>query len=102
MDRFFIALLSLALVSVSFGKFAHASTLDEIAKSGTIRLGYRESEPPMSFRDKGDKPIGYSIDLCQKIVTGVKSKLGKDDISKERDARAARRGGGQSAGTAEA
>ncbi len=32
----------------------------------------------MSFLDKEGKPIGYSIDLCKRIVAGVKSAIGKE------------------------
>ena len=51
-------------------------TLQQIKKTGQIRIGYRTSEPPMSFLDKGGKPNGYSIDLCKSIVTEVEKKIG--------------------------
>ena len=53
-------------------------TLQQIKKNGQIRIGYRESEPPMSFLDKTGNPTGYSIDICQGIVTEVESKIGMD------------------------
>lgn len=56
-------------------------TLEQIKKSGKIRIGYRQSEPPMSFRDKDGMPIGYTIDLCHRIVTAVKAKVGKQDLA---------------------
>ena len=57
---------------------AASPTLDQIEKSGKIRIGYRDSEPPMSFLDADGKPVGYSIDLCSRIVIGVKNKLEKE------------------------
>lgn len=51
-------------------------TLQQIKKSGQIRIGYRVSEPPMSFLDKDGNPTGYSIDLCKGIVTEVENKIG--------------------------
>jgi len=51
-------------------------TLQQIKKSGQIRIGYRVSQPPMSFSDKDGKPAGYSIDLCKGIVTEVENKFG--------------------------
>ncbi|MCJ7686102.1 MAG: amino acid ABC transporter substrate-binding protein, partial [Desulfobacteraceae bacterium] len=51
-------------------------TLQQIKKTGQIRIGYRTSEPPMSFLDKDGKPNGYSIDLCKCIVTEVKKRIG--------------------------
>ena len=53
-------------------------TLQQIKKSGQIRIGYRESQPPMSFSDKDGNPAGYSIDLCKGIVTEVENKIGMD------------------------
>lgn len=53
-------------------------TLQQIKKSGQIKIGYRLSEPPMSFLDKDDNPIGYSIDLCKHIVTEVENRIGAD------------------------
>jgi ABC-type amino acid transport substrate-binding protein len=61
----------------------NSPTLDQIKKSGKIRIGYRESEPPMSFVDGSGKPIGYSIDLCSRIVTAVKTELKKPELSVE-------------------
>ncbi len=53
-------------------------TLKQIKKSGQIRIGYRVSEPPMSFLDKDGSPSGYSIDVCKGIVTEVESKIGME------------------------
>jgi ABC-type amino acid transport substrate-binding protein len=53
-------------------------TLQQIKKSGQIRIGYRVSEPPMSFLDKDGNPTGYSIDICKGIITEVENKIGTD------------------------
>lgn len=51
-------------------------TLQQIKQSGQIRIGYRASEPPMSFLGKDGNPAGYSIDLCKCIVTEVENEIG--------------------------
>ncbi|MBW1822357.1 MAG: amino acid ABC transporter substrate-binding protein, partial [Deltaproteobacteria bacterium] len=51
-------------------------TLQQIKQSGQIRIGYRVSQPPMSFLGKDGNPTGYSIDLCKCIVTEVENKIG--------------------------
>ncbi len=56
-------------------------TLKRINETGQINIGFRESEPPMSFRDQSGKPVGYSIDLCNHIAAAVKQKLGRSDIT---------------------
>ena len=53
-------------------------TLQQIQKSGKIKIGYRASVPPLSFLNKDGAPVGYSIDLCEEIATAVKQKIGSD------------------------
>jgi len=55
-----------------------SGTLQQIRDSGEIRIGFREAEPPMSYLGKDGTPMGYSIDICSRIVTALKSKTGKD------------------------
>ncbi len=66
-------LVSGALASVAFG--AQADTLDQIRKSGEIRLGYRVDAPPMASNDANGQAVGYSVDLCRRIATAVKEEL---------------------------
>ena len=77
--RIILTAISL-IVLLTTPLFAHelAETLTQIEKSGKIRIGYRESSPPMSSLNKDGIPEGYSIDLCQEIVTGIENKIGKD------------------------
>ena len=46
-------------------------TLANIKKSGVVRLGYRESSPPFSFLDQSNRPIGYSLELCEAVVDEI-------------------------------
>ena len=50
-------------------------TLKKIRDSGTITIGYREQSLPFSFRGDDGKPAGYSVDLCQRIATGIQQQL---------------------------
>ena len=72
--------LIIILLIVLFGSPLSAQeltgTLEQIKETGKIRIGYRESHPPMSFLDDNRKPAGYSIDLCGSIVDRVEKKLG--------------------------
>lgn len=79
--RAFIIVAAALLFSVSTSNAAdQLPTLEQIKKTGKIRIGYRQSEPPMSFRDNEGNPVGYSIDLCDRIVSAVKTKIGKSEI----------------------
>jgi glutamate/aspartate transport system substrate-binding protein len=46
-------------------------TLANIKKTNVVRLGYRESSPPFSFMDPSNRPIGYSLELCEAIVEEI-------------------------------
>ena len=46
-------------------------TLANIKRTHVVRLGYRESSPPFSFLDQANRPIGYSLELCEAIVEEI-------------------------------
>ena len=50
-------------------------TLKKIKETRTMTLGYRESSVPFSFLDGQQKPVGFSMDICQAIVAKVKQQL---------------------------
>src|SRR5262245_39783305 len=50
-------------------------TLKKIKTSNSISIGYRDSSRPFSFTGDDGKPTGYSIDLCNRIVTSLGKEL---------------------------
>src|SRR4051794_2560392 len=48
-----------------------SSTLANIKRTHVVRLGYRESSPPFSFIDQSNRPIGYSLELCEAVVEEI-------------------------------
>jgi ABC-type amino acid transport substrate-binding protein len=80
--KFTIALIALFSLLVSGTSSAKdMSTLEQIKTSEEIRIGYRESNPPMSFLNKDNQPVGYSVELCLHIVNEVKSMLKNPNIA---------------------
>jgi glutamate/aspartate transport system substrate-binding protein len=57
-----------------------ADTLTNISQSGSITLGYRESSIPFSYLAEPDKPMGFGVDIANKVVEAVRKKTGKKDI----------------------
>ena len=47
-------------------------TLKKIKETGALIIGYRDSSIPFSYLDDNQKPIGFAIDICYKIVDAVK------------------------------
>lgn len=77
------AVLAAAILVLAMGWAAQAvaqdlyGTLKKINDSGHIVIGYRETSVPFSYLDEDQRPVGYSIDLCLRIVDKVEETLGK-------------------------
>ena len=70
------AFVSLILAAVAAPALAQdAGTLKKIKDSGSITLGIRESSYPLSYLDDRQQPVGYHIDVCNRIVDAVKARL---------------------------
>jgi glutamate/aspartate transport system substrate-binding protein len=73
-------ILVLAAALAAAGSFAGTAaaqegTLKKIKDSGSITIGHRDASVPFSYYDDKQRPIGYAMDLCMKIVDAVKSQL---------------------------
>lgn len=56
---------------------AHADgRLDKIRQAGAITLGHPETSVPFAYLDDKQKPIGYSVEICQGIAQHVQKALG--------------------------
>ena len=71
--RLLFALLAAAALSAPAA--AQEGTLKKVKDSGSITIGHRDASVPFSYYDDKQKPVGYSIDLCLKIVDAVKAEL---------------------------
>src|SRR3978361_581858 len=65
-----VVLLSAAAGAQTSGE-GLSPPLANIKKTHVVRLGYRESSPPFSFLDHSNRPIGYSLELCEAIVDEI-------------------------------
>jgi ABC-type amino acid transport substrate-binding protein len=59
------------------------STLERIKSAKVIKLGYRDSLVPFSYVASDGKPVGYSVDLCTRVVDGLRSDLEMPDLRTE-------------------
>src|SRR5215471_9466761 len=58
-------------------------TLARIKTAHVVHLGYRESSPPFSFLDQANRPIGYSLELCEAIVDEIGIEVDDSDLKIE-------------------
>ena len=56
------------------------STLEKISRTNEFVIGYRTDASPLSYENADGEPSGYSVDLCRRIATAVKSHIGRSDL----------------------
>ena len=77
MKLFLRVLLGVAAIAFAATVSAQelAGTLKKIKDTGTITIGHRDASIPFSYYDDQQKPVGYAVDLCVRIVDAVKKEL---------------------------
>jgi len=53
-------------------------TLAKARRSGALNIAYRESSVPFSYLSARGEPIGYSIELCRKLVEAIGEAVGRE------------------------
>jgi len=81
MKTLFAIAVFMLLIAPVHDAAARSATLDRIKSSGTVRIGYRQAEPPMSFDDESGTPVGYTIDICRRIVAAIRAEPGLAETS---------------------
>jgi glutamate/aspartate transport system substrate-binding protein len=72
MNRTLVVLAALAFASTAA---AQEGTLKKVKDSGSITIGHRDASIPFSYYDDKQQPVGYTIDLCKRIVEAVQKEL---------------------------
>ena len=54
---------------------AQGGELEKIRATGEIVLAHRDASIPFSYLDADKQPVGYSMDLCMKIVDAIRREL---------------------------
>jgi glutamate/aspartate transport system substrate-binding protein len=68
------------VASAQSGGEGLSPTLAAIKNAHVVRLGYRESSPPFSFLDQANRPIGYSLELCEAVVDEIGIEVDDPDL----------------------
>jgi glutamate/aspartate transport system substrate-binding protein len=79
----FVAVLALVCVPL-WSSAADGPSISRIRDTGVIVIGYRPASLPFSYLDANLKPIGYSIELCDRVVAAVKRKLKLPELEVKR------------------
>jgi ABC-type amino acid transport substrate-binding protein len=74
-SRTLLAALVLALAP-ALAAAQPADRIKRIKDTKTIALAHRTDAAPFSFVDEQKNPIGYSVDLCKRVVSQLEQQLG--------------------------
>ncbi len=75
LQRTTLVLALLAGAGLATPASALEGTLKKVKESGVITIGHRDSSIPFSYYDDQQRPVGYAMDICYKIVDAVKADL---------------------------
>ena len=75
-----VASLVAGIAAIGLSAPASAGTLDKVKESGTITMGIRESSLPLSYLDDKQQPVGYHVEICNRIIDAVKANLKLKDL----------------------
>ena len=73
-------LLALAGLAQARDEAPDSPTLARIRATGVVTLGYRADSAPFSYLDERRRPVGYSLEICQRIVDAVRTRLNQPRV----------------------
>ncbi len=77
-------LICATLACLSPGSGLHAQdksdTLEKIKSSGVVTLGHRDTSIPFSYLDDAQHVVGFSIDLCARVIDRIKTVTKRSDL----------------------
>jgi glutamate/aspartate transport system substrate-binding protein len=75
-----VAMLAVGSAAASGALAQTGDTLAKVKASGTITMGIRESSIPLSYLDDKQQPVGYHVEICNRIVEAVKKQVGNPNL----------------------
>ena len=76
MKAVFAAAVAFALA----GPAVAQDTIAKIKQTGAITIGHRDASIPFSYYDDKQQPVGYSMDICARIVDDIKKQLNMPNL----------------------
>lgn len=66
--------------STGAGAAIASPTLSRIAQAGELRVGYIPTPGTFAFRNEAGETVGYSIDLCLRVIDKLRRTLNRPDL----------------------
>ena len=70
----FLSGLAVTLGFLATGN-AWAGTLDDVAKNGVLRGGFRENAHPFAYKGSNGQPSGFMVQLCEAVAKDIAQQL---------------------------
>lgn len=75
-SRLLVSALAASVVAAPALAAELTGTLKKVQEKGEFVIGHRESSIPFSYLDANQKPVGYMMDICNRIAAEVKKEAG--------------------------
>src|SRR5438445_6280257 len=56
-------------------------TLKKVRDTKSFTIGFREASFPFAYYDEQKKPVGFSVELCNRIADALKQQLNLPDLA---------------------
>lgn len=67
-------------ISAPAAEESGSPVLSRIKERGVVNIGHREASVPFSYIGPDGNPIGYSMDICAKIVDAIAKRVGAESL----------------------
>lgn len=84
--RFLTALTAISVACLAAGAGSAQSltgTLQKAKETKKIVIGFQEASVPFSYLDGNQKPVGFTLEICAKIVDAVKNEINEPGLQLE-------------------
>ena len=76
----FVVVLVFSLIATGADAQRGPDTLGKIKAAKSINVAFSGDSLPFSYVGEGNKPAGYSIDLCQRVIAGIGQAVGEANL----------------------
>ena len=63
--------------------YQSSPTLSRILKTGVVKVGYIPTPGTFAFKNDAGETVGYSIDICQRVIDNIRKQLNRNDLKVE-------------------
>ncbi len=74
------SVVAIALLASGVAAQESSPTLQRIRDAGEVVLGVRDASIPFSYLDDKQQSVGYSVDLCLRVVDALRKELKRPDL----------------------